>query len=601
MLLKNRLYLAYQEQAQSVEVISYNDAAGRFEFQIVEDYAPGKTPRVVYARRTLCLSCHQNQGPLFAVRPWSESNANREVAAELQTIGRRYHGVPTTQPAEVALAIDVATDEAALYPIYQRLWQEGCAVPDDLRAQRCRAAIFQAAIQYRLAMRRGLDTDSTAYRNDFMAVQRRQWRQRWPDGLAMVDADIPDRDPLHWQSHVPADMDPLTERFPNLRWSGDSEIELRRVIAGLSEFFTQDDVRRLDAFLHQKGGSTHVMRRRLQAECAVEHQPGEHPLQRYSLQCGPGGTAAEELALKGWFAVHRHAIVAGAINRLRIGDDEVLHNIAVAGGRFSTAEGTARVGLTLTDADNQFHVRLTNGTAIEHFDLSWPLRNPSDRNSGGRAGRARKGHAVLIIMDDFAHVQTAIADLLRRSSRGALDVFAEKPFRRRELLQQLFQTLGMPPLAWCCSADLPMPPPHTEAMPGASSTRTQSQADRAVALFHRHCGVCHSANSTYPPNFLAGPVKTVSRRLNQCAERIYHRLQMWEVASDARAVLPMPPVHALKTHGLTVQQWRASDALEQLKQFAQQAMRRADNTRRLGGYSEVTPYGQLRPCLPVGE
>ncbi|HEX2056632.1 MAG TPA: hypothetical protein VHF07_09060, partial [Nitrospiraceae bacterium] len=46
-LLKDRLFLGYQEKAQILEVISYNEAAGRFEFQVVRDYGVGKTPKVV--------------------------------------------------------------------------------------------------------------------------------------------------------------------------------------------------------------------------------------------------------------------------------------------------------------------------------------------------------------------------------------------------------------------------------------------------------------------------------------------------------------------------------------------------------------------------
>ena len=80
-LLKDRLYLGYQPKAEAIEVISFNEDADRFEFQIVENYAPGKTPRVVQARRALCLACHGNGGPIFSKEPWSETPANPEVAA----------------------------------------------------------------------------------------------------------------------------------------------------------------------------------------------------------------------------------------------------------------------------------------------------------------------------------------------------------------------------------------------------------------------------------------------------------------------------------------------------------------------------------------
>ncbi len=41
LLLKDRLFIGYQEKARVLEVISYNEQAARFEFQLVRDYGPG--------------------------------------------------------------------------------------------------------------------------------------------------------------------------------------------------------------------------------------------------------------------------------------------------------------------------------------------------------------------------------------------------------------------------------------------------------------------------------------------------------------------------------------------------------------------------------
>ena len=41
MFARDRLYLGYQENANLIEVISYNEAAARFEFQLVRDYRAG--------------------------------------------------------------------------------------------------------------------------------------------------------------------------------------------------------------------------------------------------------------------------------------------------------------------------------------------------------------------------------------------------------------------------------------------------------------------------------------------------------------------------------------------------------------------------------
>ena len=55
LVLKDRLFLGYQPQAEAIEVISYNEMAGRFEFQVVENYSESGVPKVYYANRPTCL------------------------------------------------------------------------------------------------------------------------------------------------------------------------------------------------------------------------------------------------------------------------------------------------------------------------------------------------------------------------------------------------------------------------------------------------------------------------------------------------------------------------------------------------------------------
>ncbi len=83
LLAKDRIYLGYQERAGLIEVISYNETAARFEFQLVRNYRPQSKPETVYASRAVCTACHQNHGPIFSRQQWDETNANPRVAARL--------------------------------------------------------------------------------------------------------------------------------------------------------------------------------------------------------------------------------------------------------------------------------------------------------------------------------------------------------------------------------------------------------------------------------------------------------------------------------------------------------------------------------------
>ena len=79
-MLKDRLFIGYQEKTGVIEVISYNERAARFEFQVVTDYRAGASPEVAYARRAVCTSCHQNGAPLFSEAGWDETDTNARVA-----------------------------------------------------------------------------------------------------------------------------------------------------------------------------------------------------------------------------------------------------------------------------------------------------------------------------------------------------------------------------------------------------------------------------------------------------------------------------------------------------------------------------------------
>jgi hypothetical protein len=90
-LLKDRLYLGYVEKTGLLEIIGYNEAAGRFEFQVVKDYRAGAQPKVFYANRAICISCHQNHAPIFSKAIWGETNANGQVARLLSLQRRDLH------------------------------------------------------------------------------------------------------------------------------------------------------------------------------------------------------------------------------------------------------------------------------------------------------------------------------------------------------------------------------------------------------------------------------------------------------------------------------------------------------------------------------
>ena len=183
---KDRLYLGYQERANLIEVISYNETAGRFEFQLVRGYRAGGTPELVYAPRAVCTACHQNHAPIFSRQVWDETNANPRIAAALAGTdgdsGARHaiHGALIQRGVDIPNAIDDATDRANLFGVTQRIWREACD-------SACRGQALTAALQYRLSGERAFEVEPPVA-TGFAA--------RWPGGLAIPNPDLPNRDPL---------------------------------------------------------------------------------------------------------------------------------------------------------------------------------------------------------------------------------------------------------------------------------------------------------------------------------------------------------------------------------------------------------------------
>ncbi len=203
--LKDRLFLGFHEKGEVVEVISYNDDASRFEFQVVRDYAPGKTPRIFYARRALCLACHQNAAPIFARPLWDETPANPQIATRLKQARRDFYQVKLSG-TDIAYFIDASTDRASQFSVWQTLWRQGCG--EDTAGARCRHDAFAAALDYA--------KNGKLPRPDSLPGLTARWKTLWPKGLAIPNPDLPNRDPL--APLQDAASDPLLPRPPLETW-----------------------------------------------------------------------------------------------------------------------------------------------------------------------------------------------------------------------------------------------------------------------------------------------------------------------------------------------------------------------------------------------
>lgn len=282
-MLKGRLFLGFVEDANEIEVISYNEVAGRFEYQLVKDYCEGCVPKIVYAKRALCTTCHMNQAAIFSQRPWQETNAQASISAEIMAsrgVDEPYQGTALTSSLQIADSIDNLTEISNTIVTTQRLWIDGCG---DNRA--CRTRLLKLALQF--AVEPGLFNPNAPEAAELKTLQAQQWPA---DGIVHASADLVSRDPFSAKAHgggirglvnsffgqdvlndqpdtndlsafeklppLPAELDPLTPRPAKAIYTA----EVLDGVYGVAQLFSTADI----ALLRSAGNINAIQR-------AVDH------------------------------------------------------------------------------------------------------------------------------------------------------------------------------------------------------------------------------------------------------------------------------------------------------------------------------------------
>jgi mono/diheme cytochrome c family protein len=612
--LRDRLYLGYQPRADVIEVISYNEAAGRFEFQVVSNYRAGGSAKVTYARRAVCMACHQNGGPIFSRGVWSETNANPRVAAALLSVRDRFEGIEVDRGIDIPAAIDASVRRANKLAAYQWLWRNGCAALGSGAPEvRCRAQAAIAALQYRLSGRQAYDETAPAFRDRVVGAMGALKKTEHGPGLALPDPGLPNRDPL--QAHgsslrpdhdynsavdVTAPYDPLSARQSLETWAWEEpDLLARRLVTGLSDFFTDSDSRRLDATLFRAAMAGKASRQHSTFDCDVGTTQLARARRRVTFACAASGVPLQSPArLEGSLVVDGLRVESGSVDRMTFAEPNAgagaLRNIAIVEG--SIAAARARAVATFRIARDGVHVRRGDGNAVESVRLYW-----TDSAANGPVKRempnGANGGAVVTTVEDFAPIFAAVDTLQRDTLNGNSDVLSALPFRRAAILSALERRPGSALGRWCCIDDSQIAVPAVvETVPVALESAA-ALSDFELA-FHRHCALCHRSNDPAPPNFLMGTPQQVQANLAHCAQRLYVRLAMWDQAPETRAKTPMPPFSAMRGARISESEWRASSDLAALRRYVAKILQQDPGKFQSPEAVLHTNYEQLRTCLP---
>jgi len=589
LLLKDRLYIGYMEDERLLEVISYNEAAGRFEFQLVEDYGPDKVPRVSYVNRRLCLACHQNAAPIFSRQQWDETNANPDIDELLEQQGAPRYGIPPGAGVDIPFAIDSATDRANYYTYYQLMWQQGCQpFPGNVENAeqtdvRCRAALLRAVLQFLLSDGAGFDT-SAVYLQANVA-------RRWPNGLLVPNPDIPNRNPLlkHGSGAAAGGVvlpsanvigeafDPLAPRAP-LKWlDAGSDQALHLLVSGLAGFIAEPDRRRLDQHLFDTAMAKQLIEHQ-QLSCLLQEKAWAGQGRRFGFDChaaSAAGTGVVE-SLRGRFTLEAGGISQAMIKHLSLSDGTELRNLSLRQVIDETERGVVRFRLY----NGNLHARLPDGNALGNLVLEWHATLADSTSVPAR----------LSVLTDFTLLDEALRSLVQQAGDKRSDTLSALPFRRASVMPALFGKLGMERLDWCCI--------DTVAMPAVAMETTEYQKIAELKLFYQYCTTCHASASAFPSNFLYGDEARVRQQVSHCAERIYYRLSMAQKKPADRDKSPMPPLLVLKAMGLGEDGWVDSGPLEVLKGYVSSLLQQQGEGKPGLEQYERRGFDQLRACLP---
>lgn len=586
--LKNKFYIGFNERAEILEVISYNDESGRFEYQLVNDYAPGKIPKVSYANRSLCLSCHQNQTPIYSRAPWSESSANLQVsdllkkrmdsAFGLVTCGPNgdqsycykngtdphYFGAPIKIDQSISYKFDSSTGEANLTHANQKVWKELCA--DTI----CRRAILKAILLYRFSGLEGLIPDASI-RAAYSQIDQ-NWRAKYPGGLWIASPNVPNRDPLKdivttssvnagdlsnvkslnqqsvqqllSLSKIPTEFEPLLPRRPLDIWKdiGLDSHQTIRVLKSLANEFTQTDIRMFDQWL-LKNRSVNQVITEVTSRCQIDQAGND-----LALTCT--GAGPENFSFDAYISGTDGAKGIGQVSQISIVSQ--LLNCDPTAGQMDQNRFSGKSCPQFKDLNVSY--LKTAPTAATLF-----LQQP-----GGLGLRTLSGFYAAEVNINLTtkearlkiYDQSAAIDSVLQTNQAEL--FKTETFSRFQIMKAFMAFANMQGARMQNSdmSGLEMKVDGDISVVDLKSSMTGFEVMKNV------CAKCHQNNEGVPPNFMGLPIVKPTdyeqcRRIEQCAPRLIYRLKMrnCDQADFQKKKNPMPPEFFLRNIHMTKETW----------------------------------------------
>lgn len=581
--LKGRLYIGFHEKSKVLEVISYNDNEGRYEYQVVRDYEQGHQPKVFYANRQLCLSCHQNQTPIFSKGPWEETNAHPFIFNKLssQIKSDSYHGAPLKIDLGVPYALDTLIGKANYYHAFQKMWLTLC------ESLECKQKTIKGVLSYLLNGQEGIALSPD---DVFLKKFEEHFRSRFPKGLKIPDASVPNRNPLRdrqksqaeiekslqkmdtdlkdnlqdliTRSAVSGHFEPLLIRPPIELWmdSGRDQRNTNKMLVGFAEFFTLQDVQQLDNWLARSANEKKS--KNFEVSCDVEKFPNGD---NYDLQVSCPFNDSTPLALESLYVSVSGGTAQGQLESLFFYPEDMdcqrgatqslgnrVQSLACPAVLKAQARGTMKgdqLQIGLYQAGKGIRTRLIDGRLLSQLQLD-----------------LRSKKLKIRIFDDVSQIDRIVESLK----------IPHTPFSRKFVLRALAAGFGE---NW----DDPDVQGKMETLEKNLEGDVTSEKEifatykNPLDAYTHSCAMCHYNFEGVPPAFLGLKQKSISlvekcQRIEVCAPRMLYRLKMRNCPADQIARMqknPMPLPNFFRATSIDPTHWQKQVAPE-LTKFATQ-------------------------------
>lgn len=445
--IKDQIFLGYQEKANAIEVISYNEEEGRFDFQMVSNYSAGNTPSVKKIKDDRCTSCHQNNGPIFPRSNWDETELNDQI---FKLIGEAQYG-PGYQVSRStgsgAPSIDQATNRANMFSLFQKVWQDGCRSNDPFSDTRCRAGLLQMALEHRLQENNRTIIPSKLVTEYVIPLTMENSRLHWPDGILIPSSDINNQNPISLgeKPHLTSALSLKQPMSFMIKWHPQN---IYRIVQGLGGFIPLTTIRRLDDTLFNTPLRTASSRINFRGTCRMRRTDKTKNFNDKSRRSGSisvrcdltEGALSSGVSLYGDFYIESGLVKSILpLSNMYLESSNFVVGISHRGGRIEDGNGKSSIRLKLFDSRHQLHARLPSGAIVDGLEISWNTKPPTDILFN--SGNVVVANITLTAVADSGLLDAAIERLIAQADHGRSALFADKPFSGTKMLDALFREL----------------------------------------------------------------------------------------------------------------------------------------------------------------